>query len=170
MLADLRLAFRSLLRSPGYTAVVIATLALGIGTAAALHSYLESTLLHRYKFPEMDRLVRVESVYQGFSYPQQTWLPRYLAYKEQAKSFATIAGGLSDSLNLIVNGEPEGVNLSRVTANYFTVLGVAPMMGRTFIPNDEQPGSDNVAVLTYQLWRNRFGSDAGILNKEIQLN
>lgn len=170
MLADIRLALRSLARSPGYTAVVIVTLALGIGTAAALHSYLEGSLLHRYKFPQMDRLVRLEAIYQGSPYSQQTWLPRYLAYKERAKSFATIAGGVSDSLNLMVNGEPEGVNLSRVTANYFTVLGVAPMMGRTFVPNDEQPGSDNVALLTFQLWRNRFGADPAILGKEIRLN
>lgn len=170
MLADLRLALRALARSPGYSTVVIVTLALGIGTAAALHSYLEGTLLHRFKFPEMDRLVRLESIYQGNTYPSQTWLPRYLAYKERAKSFATIAGGVSDSLNLMVNGEPEGVTVSRVTANYFTVLGVAPMMGRTFVPNDEQPGSDNVALLTYQIWRNRFGQDPAIVGKEIRLN
>jgi len=69
MLSDFRLAFRSLARSPGYTAVVIATLALGIGTAAALHSYLEGTLLRRYNFPDMDRLVRLESIYQGNNYP-----------------------------------------------------------------------------------------------------
>ncbi len=170
MLADLRLALRSLMRSPGYTAVVIATLALGIGTAAALHSYLEGTLLHRFKFPDMDRLVRLEAVYQGFTYPQPVFLPRYLAYRQQAKSFSTMAGSVNDTLNLIVNGEPEGVSVSRVTANYFTVLGVAPAQGRTFVPPDEQPGSDNVAVLTHQLWRNRFGADPAILGKEIRLN
>ena len=170
MLADLRLALRSLMRSPGYTAVVIATLALGIGTAAALHSYLEGTLLHRFKFPDMDRLVRLEAVYQGFTYPQQVFLPRYLAYRQQAKSFSTMAGSVNDTLNLLVNGEPEGVSVSRVTANYFTVLGVAPAQGRTFVPPDEQPGSDNVAVLTHQLWRNRFGADPAIVGKEIRLN
>ena len=170
MFLDLRLALRSLARSPGYTAVVILTLALGIGTCAALHSYLEGTLLRRYNFPDMDRLVRLESIYQGNNYPSQTWLPRYLAYKERAKSFSTIAGGVNDSLNLVVNDEPEGVNLSRVTANYFTVLQVAPFMGRTFLPSDEQPGQDNVAVLTFAYWRNRFGSDPAILGKEIRLN
>jgi len=170
MLADLRLALRSLMRSPGYTAVVISILALGIGTCAALHSNLEGGLLYRYKFPQIDRLVRIESIYQGNSYPSQTWLPRYLAYKERARSISSIAGGSSDTLNLVVNGEPEGVVAARVTANYFTVLGVAPALGRTFLPNDEQPGSDSVAVLTHQLWRTRFGADPAVIGKEIRLN
>ncbi len=170
MLSELRLALRSLARSPGYTSVVVSVLALGIGACAALHSYLEGTLLRHYKFPEMDRLVRIEAIYQGNTFPQQVFLARYLAYQERAKSFSTMAGSIYDTLNLVVNGEPEGVNLSRVTANYFTVLGVAPMMGRTFVPMDEQPGSDNVVLLTYQFWRNRFGADAGIVGKEIRLN
>jgi putative ABC transport system permease protein len=170
MFADLKFALRSLLRSPGYTAVVIATLALGIGTGAALHSSLEGTLLRRFNFPDMDRLVRIEAIYQGNPYPSQAFLARYLAYRTQAKSLVTMAGGVSDALNLMFNGEPEGVQAARVTANYFTVLGVAPLMGRTFLPNDEQPGSDNVAVLSYQLWRNRFGADPDILGKEIRLN
>jgi predicted permease len=170
MLNDLRLAFRSLARSPGYTAIVITILSLGIGTCAALHSQLEGGLLYRYKFPQIDRLVRLESLYQGNSYPSQTWLPRYLAYKERAKSFSTMAGGMNDTLNLLINDEPEGVQTARVTANYFTVLGVGPALGRTFLPNDEEPGSDNVAVLSHQLWRNRFGADPAIIGREIRLN
>jgi putative ABC transport system permease protein len=169
-LADLRLAMRTLARAPGYAAVVIATLALGMGSAAALHSFLEDSLLRRFKFPQMDRLVRIEAMYQGNPYPNQAFLARYLAYRERAKGIATIAGGFSDSLNLVANGEPEGVTASRVTANYFMVLGVAPMLGRTFVPNDEQPGADNVVVLSFQLWRNRFGADPAIVGKEIQLN
>jgi predicted permease len=170
MLTELKPVLRSLARSPGYTAVVIATLALGIGTAAALHSNLEGSLLYRFKFPDIDRLVRLESLYQGVTFPQQAFLARYLAYKEQAKSFATFAGGVGDTLNLMVNGEPEGMSISRVTANYFTVLGVAPALGRTFVPADEQPGADNVVVLTHWLWRDRFGSDPAVLGREIRLN
>ncbi len=170
MLADLRLALRSLARAPGYTAVVILILALGIGTCAALHSYLESTLLRRFHFPQIDRLVRLESIYQGNTFPSQTWLPRYLAYREQAKSFSTMAGGVNDTLNLMFAGEPEGVSVSRVTANYFMVLGVGPFLGRTFGPADEVPGGENVAILTYALWKNRFGADPAIVGKEILLN
>ncbi|MFZ5497209.1 MAG: ABC transporter permease [Verrucomicrobiota bacterium] len=170
MLADLRLALRSLARSPGYTAVVIAILALGIGTCAALHSNLEGSMLRRYNFADMDRLVRLESIHQGNAYPSATFLTRYLAYRERAQSLVTIAGGIHDSLNLVVNGEPEGVNVSRVTANYFTVLGVPAAQGRTFVPADEQPGADNVAVITHRLWRNRFGADPAIIGKEIRLN
>jgi putative ABC transport system permease protein len=170
MLSDLRLALRSLARSPGYTAVVIAILALGIGTCAALHSNLENTMLRRYNFPDKDRLVRLEALFQGNAHPSWAFLPRFLAYRERAKSFVSIAGGVGDTLNLVVNGEPEGVSVSRVTANFFTVLGVGPAQGRTFVPADEQPGADNVAVITHRLWRNRFGGDPAILGKEIRLN
>lgn len=158
------------MRAPGYTVTVILTLALGVGTAAALHSSLKGSLLMRFDFVEIDRLVRVEAIFQGSRYPNQAFLARYLAYQERAKSLATLAGGTSDSLNLVVNGEPEGVTVARVTANYFTVLGVAPLMGRTFLPIDGQPGGENVAVLTFHFWRNRFGADPAIVGKEIRLN
>lgn len=131
MLADLRLAFRSLARSPGYTAVVTGTLALGMGAAAALHSNLSGSF-RTVRFPEMKRLVRIEGMNRDNTYPQAAFLGRYIAYQEQAKSFSSLAGGTFDSLNLVVNGEPEGVQVARVTANYFSVLGVAPAMGRTF--------------------------------------
>ncbi len=170
MLSDLRLAFRSLARAPGYTAVVIAILALGIGTCAALRSNLEGSLLRRSNFTAPDRLVRLEALYQGSPYPTWAHLARYLAYREQAKSIHSIAAAINDNLNLVVNGEPEGVNVSRVTANYFTVLGVPAAQGRTFIPADEQPGADNVAVIAHRLWRSRFGGDPAIIDKEIRLN
>jgi putative ABC transport system permease protein len=170
MLSELRVVCRSLARAPGYAVTVILTLALGVGTAAALHSSLKGSLLLRFNFAEIDRLVRVEAIFQGSRYPNQTFLARYLAYQARAKSLAAVAGGTSDSLNLVVNGEPEGVTVARVTANYFTVLGVAPLTGRTFLPIDGQPGGENVAVLTFQFWRSRFGSDPAIIGKEIHLN
>lgn len=170
MLADLRLALRSLMRSPGYTAVVISILALGIGTCAALHSNLEGSLLRRYTFADMDRLVRVEGLFQGNPYATWSFMARFLAYKERAKSISTIAGATNDALNLVVNGEPEGVSVARVTANYFIVLGVPAAQGRTFVPADEEPGADNVAVITHRFWRNRFGGAADIIGREVRLN
>ncbi len=170
MLSEFRVVCRSLARAPGYALTVIFTLALGVGTAAALHSSLKGSLLLRFNFADIDQLVRVEAIFQGSRYPNQSFLARYLAYQERARTLATLAGGTSDSLNLVVNGEPEGVTVARVTANYFTVLGVAPLMGRTFLPIDGQPGGENVALLTFNFWRNRFGSDPAILGKEIRLN
>lgn len=161
---------RSLARTPGYAITVILMLALGIGAAAALHSSLQGSLLLRFNFAEIDRLVRVEAIFQGARFPNQPFLARYLAYRERAKSFVAIAGGTADWLNLVVAGEPEGVVVGQVTANYFTLLGVAPLMGRTFVPNDEQPGSGNVAILTFAYWKSRFGSDPAIVGKEIRLN
>lgn len=169
MLADIRLAIRSLARSPGYTAVVTGTLALGMGAAAALHSNLSGAFVTS-KFPEMERLVRVESVSRDNTYPQAVFLSRYLAYKDQSKSFSSLAAGTFDTLNLVVSGEPEGVQVSRVTANYFTVLGIAPMLGRTFIPGEDETGRDGVVVLAFSLWRDRFGRDEHVVGKTILLN
>lgn len=169
MLADLRLALRSLMRSPGYAAVVIATLALGIGTCAALHSNLAGGF-QTVRYPEMERLVRIEGQHRDNTYPQPAFLGRYLAYRSQGKSFATMAGGTFDMLNLVVNGEPEGVQVSRVTANYFTVLGVAPALGRTFLPGEDETGRDNIVVLSHWLWRDRFGRDPAVIGKTVLLN
>ena len=101
-LADLRLALRSLLRSPGYTAVVISILALGIGTCAALHSNLEGSLLRRYTFAEVDRLVRVEGLSQGNPYATWSFMARFLAYKERAKSISTIAGATNEPVTRVL--------------------------------------------------------------------
>jgi len=170
MFSEFRVVCRSLARAPGYAVTVILTLALGIGTAAALHSTLKGSLLLRFDYAEIDRLVRVEAVYQGSPFPIQTFLARHLAYRERARSLSTFAGGTTDALNLVVNGEPEGVSVARVTANYFTVLGVAPFLGRTFGPNDGQPGSEHVAILTFAYWKSRFGADPAIVGREIRLN
>ncbi|HYC70305.1 MAG TPA: ADOP family duplicated permease [Opitutaceae bacterium] len=169
MWSDLTLAFRSLARSPGFTAAVVGTLALGMGAAAALHSNLAQSF-RPYRFPDMERLVRVEAVSRDNAYPQQTFLARYLAYRERAKAFASLAGGVNDTLNLVVNGEPDGLNVSRVTANYFTILGEAPLLGRTFLPGEDEVGRDAVAVLTHRLWRDRFGSDPNVVGQKILLN
>lgn len=169
MLTELKPVLRSLARSPGYTAVVVVTLALGIGTAAALHSNLAGAF-RTVRFPEMERLVRIEGLNRGNTYPQPAFLSRYLAYRERAKSFATLAGGSFDTLNLVVNGEPEGVQVSRVTANYFTVLGVAPALGRTFLPGEDEAGREGVVVLSHWLWRDRFGRDPAAVGKTVLLN
>jgi putative ABC transport system permease protein len=169
MFADLRLAVRSLVRSPGYTAVVTGTLALGMGAAAALHSNL-SGAFQTSRFPDMERLVRIEGVNKDNPYPQPVFLNRFLAYKEQSKSFSSLAASTFDTLNLVVAGEPEGVQVSRVSANYFSVLGIAPALGRAFLPGENEAGRDGVVILSFQLWRDRFGRDTNVVGKTILLN
>lgn len=166
---DFQLALRSLARSPGYTAVVIGTLALGMGAAAALHSNLSSSF-RPYRYPDLKSLVRLEAVSRDTTFPIQAFLLRYLAYREQAKSFSTFAGLTNDTLNLVVNGEPDGVGVNRVTANYFTVLGEPALHGRTFLPGEDEVGRDAVAVLTHRIWRDRFGSDPAAIGRTILLN
>ena len=169
MLIELKPVLRSLARSPGYTAVVVATLALGIGTAAALHSTMARSF-RPYDYPDMARLVRIEAVNRDNTYPSPVFFARYLAYRQQARSFSTFAGGIYDTLNLVVNGEPEGVTVTRVTPNFFTVLGAGPLLGRTFLPSEEQAGQDAVVVLTHRLWRDRFGADPTVVGTSVRLN
>lgn len=166
---ELKLALRSLARSPGYTAVVVGTLALGMGAAAALHSNLSRSFVS-YKFPEMDRLVRIENKNRDNPYPNPLFLGQILAYRDRVTSFSSFGGGTFDSLNLVVNGEPEGVNISRVSANFFSILGVPALLGRTFTAGEDEPGRDAVAVLTYWLWRDRFGRDPMVIGQKVLLN
>lgn len=169
MFSELKLAVRSLARSPGYSAVVIGTLALGMGAAAALHSNLAGGF-RPYKFPEMEQLVRIEAVRPDSTFPQPAFFSRFLSYRTRVESFSTLAGGTTDTLNLVVNGEPEGVQVMRVTANYFTVLGVGPQHGRTFLPGEDEAGRDGVVVLSHRLWRDRFGLDPAVVGRTILLN
>ncbi|MDB6166409.1 MAG: permease [Lacunisphaera sp.] len=170
MLPDLKFAVRSLVRSPGYFATVVTTLALGMGAAAALYSSVAGSLFPVMPYIEPERLVRVEGSNREQQQPQPVFLLRFMAYRESAKSFSSIAGATNDSLNLLLNDEPEGLNVVRVTPNYFSLLGVAPALGRTFGPNDGNAGSDNVVILTDWFWRNRLASDPNILGRELMLN
>lgn len=170
MFTDLKLAWRSLLRVPGYSAAVVGTLAVGIGAATALYSALAGTLFFKYDFHEPGRLVRIEAQGRDNPYPMPTFFVRHLAYRERARSVEALAGGVADVVNLVVDGEPEGVSVARVTANFFGVLSVTPILGRAFLPHEEQLGADGVAVLTYQIWRDRFGRDPGAVGKLVRLN
>lgn len=169
MWAELKLALRLLARAPGYTAAVVGALALGMGAATAFFSNLQWTS-DPYGVPEMERLVRIESSSRDSTYPLPLFLSRHVAYRERATSFTGLAGGIYDVLNLVVNGEPEGVAVARVTANYFNVLGLAPALGRTFRPGEDEAGRDGVVVLSHGLWRDRFGSAADVVGKTVLLN
>lgn len=169
MLLDLRLTLRSLARSPGYTTAIIATLGLGIGAAAAAYSSVAGSLWPIMPYSKPEELVRVEVSNRDQPQPQNVFLARYLAYRD-ATAFNGVAGSTYDTMNLLLNDEPEGLNVARVTANYFTLLGSAPALGRGFQPNEGQAGSDNVVILTDWFWRNRLAADPNVLSRELMLN
>ena len=167
---DLRFALSSLAKSPGFSAAVILTLALGIGSSTAIFSVADRVLFRALPYPAPEQLVVLGYNAQlaggsGFN-PGQ--LPIQLAaYRERAKSFSAFAALESASVNLVVRGEPLGVTLGRVTVEYFSTLGAIPLHGRAFVSGEDQLGADNVVVLSHRLWLERFGGDPAVLGSEV---
>ena len=167
---DLRYGLRMLGKSPGFTAVAVLTLALGIGANTAIFSVVNAVLLRPLPYRNPDRLVRVWETrpQQNFN---RTFVSEgeYLAWRE-ARSFENVALLDSLSFNLAGGGEPERVVAARVTADFFSMVGVAPLPGRVFSRDEEEPGRNEVALLSYGLWQRRFGKDPGVVGKTILLD
>ncbi len=174
-LSDIRYAARMWSRSPGFVAVAVATLALGIGANTTMFSIVNATLLRPLPFPNPDRLVVLwegkasnpdPNTFNIFS------LPNYRDLKARSRTLADIA--LFDSAgkgyNLTSGGEPEQVSGLRVTASFFRVLGVSPFLGRGFTDDEEQTGRDRVVVLSYGLWSRRYGADPTLVGRTIAMD
>ncbi len=167
---NLRTAFRSLTQSPGFTFVAVVTLALGIGLSTAAFSMANSLLLRTLPYPDGEHLVRIFR-----TTPQaQTWPlapANYLDIRDSCTSFAGMAGYCYDSAGLAEPGQPaRQITGITATAEFFNVLGVRPVLGRTFLPDEDQPGKGNIIILTHRMWAGRFGSDPAIINRTLRLN
>ncbi len=168
---DVRYAVRAMRRNPGFTAVAVATLALGIGANAAIFSVVRAVVLKPLPFTEPDRLFNVfqqrlqdETAQTGWSYQNFEQLRR------QNHVFTDMAGSQFHQLTLTGRGEPSVVNASVVTGDMFAVLGETPLAGRTLRPDDGRPGAAPVAVLSEKLWRRAFGGDPAIVGRSIDLD
>jgi putative ABC transport system permease protein len=166
LLQDLRLALRQLAKSPGFTAVAVLTLALGIGANTAIFSAVDAVLLRPLPYPQSDRLVdlsaqNTEPVRFAISYPD------LLDFRALTHDFTGVAGYSSQLYNLTGAGDPREVQAAFVTANLFDVLGVHPTIGHSFTPQQE---NDPVALVSYALWAQSFGRDPAILGKAIALD
>jgi putative ABC transport system permease protein len=172
LLRDIRYGVRSLLKRPGFTAIALIALALGIGANTAIFSLVNAVLLRPLPFAEPDRLVWVWGNIRNGGNRASVSPPDFLDYRQQNTTFEEFAASFSVPvpLNLTGNGEPERLTAAGVTGNYFQALGVQPALGRTFLLENEKPGNDQVAVLSYGLWQKRFGGDANILNKTVVLD
>jgi len=171
IIQDVRYGIRGLLKRPGFTAIALLTLALGIGANTAIFSVVNAVLLRPLPFRDPDRLVIVweDATFAGF--PLNTPAPaNFVDWKTQNQSFADMAASAESSFNLTGDGEPERVAAYSVNANFFPVLGAQPVLGRTFSAEEDRPGANKVAVLSYSLWQSRYGGDPRILNRDIQLN
>jgi hypothetical protein len=171
---DLRYAMCSLLRAPGFTAVAVLTLALGIGATAAIFSIVNAVLLRPLPgVEEPDRLAAVyTSDYSSGIYGASSW-PDYADYRESVAAFSELAAftGFTPEMNLGAGGGAERVGVVLASGNYFETLGAVAAVGRTLLPADDRPtGANAVAVLSHSLWLQRFGGDPDVVGSTIHLN
>ena len=166
---DVRYALRSLARRPGFTTVAVLTLALGIGATTALFGVVKTVLLTPLPYGEPDRVAVVWSAWRGFD---QTWLSydEYEAWDTEIPAIADVGIFFDGAITLGGDGEPERVRSARVGEDVFRILGVAPLIGRGFLPEEDVPNGPSVIVLGHSLWQRRFGGDAAIVGRDIQVN
>src|SRR5437879_1008134 len=169
--SDFRHALRMLLRNPGFTAVAVLTLALGIGANTAIFSVINSVLLRPLPYHDPGSLVMVWETNSQHPKPHNTVSPpNFLDWQSRNTVFSDMAYIADVRNNLTGNGDPEEVVVQAVSANFFSVLGVNPLLGTGFTPENGQPGHDNVVILSYGLWKDRFVGDPAIVGKSILLN
>jgi len=171
MLNDLRLALRSLTRTPGFTVIALFTLALCIGANSAIFSVVHAILLKPYPWPGSDRLVYSYNTYPLMGLDDGgVSIPDYLDRREGVDGFADAAMYYYEGFNLASGDHPERIGGLVATPSLFSTLGSAAALGRVFGEDDAQPGRDKVVVLSHALWRDRFGGDPAILGRSIRLN
>jgi putative ABC transport system permease protein len=168
LLRDLRFAARMLARDPGFTTVAILTLALVIGTNTAMFSVTSALLLRPFPYRQPQQLVSIDVKDDTTDYP--VTLMRYELLRDRARSFEGVAAWTNDNFNLSGIGQPVQVPIARVSPNFFSLLGVRPALGRTFIDNEGRPEGQPVVILSNSIWRSHFNSNPGIVGQKIALD
>ncbi len=170
-LQDLRFGARMLRKNPGFTAIAVVTLALGIGANTAIFSVVNSLLLTPPHFKQPDRLVMVWEDKPSTMWHQGPVSPaNYFQWQEHNTVFEQMAVMYDDHVNLTGESDPEQVAYQAVTPNLLAMLGTDPILGRTFSAQDGVPGNDDIVILSYGLWQRRFGGDRNVAGKKIQLD
>lgn len=170
-LQDFRFGLRALRRSPGSTAVAVVALGVAIGAAATLFAVVNGVLIRPLPFPEADRLVAIWHVHTA---DPDTWLRatagNFTDWRRLARSFDRVAAASNRSFTLTSFEEPDTPLMREVSHGYFETLGVEPLLGRTFRPEDDRPGAEPVLILSHELWQQRFGGDPGVLGSTTELD
>ncbi|MBI4661304.1 MAG: ABC transporter permease [Verrucomicrobia bacterium] len=169
-MSGLRLALRPLLKNPGFTAVAVLTLALGIGANTAIFGVLNTIMLHPLPYPDPDRLVRVfRASPQSQGWPHS--VANFLDYRELNTVFAHMAAFRSSRFSLAGPGEPaESLRGFAATCDVFPALGVQAALGRVFTAEEDQPGRDQVIVLNHSFWVRRFAGDTNIVGRTLRVD
>src|SRR5947209_351656 len=170
MFADVRQAFRMLKNSPGFTAVAIAALALGIGANTGIFSVINKVILEPLPYPEPDRLVKLGRKYPGGEGYSNS-IPKYMAWRNSSIfSAMTLYDQGGPGLNISNGDRPEQVKGIHISADYLKVFGATPLRGRYFSAAEDSPNGPKAAIISQQLWRTHFGSDPDVPGKNILLN
>jgi len=168
---DLRYSLRTLRKNPGFGAIVILILALGVGANTAIFSLVNAVLLRQLPFPEADRLVMVWEDMAFLGFPRNTPAPaNFVDWRKQNQVFEDMAAIRFRTLNLTGDGEPERLDARGVTASFFSIVRVRPLLGRPILDDDDRPEAGKVAVISYGLWQRRFGGEGNIVGKDIVLD
>jgi putative ABC transport system permease protein len=170
LLADLRFTLRNLARRPAFAAVAILTLALGIGANAAIFSVLDAVLLEPLPYSEPERLVQVHSAFPGLGF-EKFWVspPEYLDLDRWAESYSALGAYVVTTEN-VASDPPQRATTAYVTATLWDALGVTPLHGRTFTPEEDRPDTEQVAVLGHGIWQRAFGSDPAIVGERVEVD
>ena len=166
---DMRFGFRVLLKNPGFTAIAIVTLALGIGANTALFTVVNGVLLNPLPYQEPERLVALYAKTREFSQSSISY-PNFLDWQHENRSFTALAAFRADDLNLTGVGEPERLRTEMISATFFPILGVKPVVGRVFTDQEDQLGGTPVILISEGLWTRKFGGSPGVVGKAVNLN
>ena len=169
VLQDLRYAIRTLARSRGFTLIVLAALALGIGATTAIFTVVNSVLLKPLPFPNPAGLVAIREITPAGVVNPTVQTQNYLDWQSRSRSFERVAALQPIPLNLTGSGDAEQVNGVRVSADFFPLLGIQPTVGRWFTRAEDQPGAPVRVILSYGFWQRRFGADPGVVGKILTL-
>jgi putative ABC transport system permease protein len=168
---DLRFAFRQLLKSPGFTFVAVVTLALGIGANTAIFTVLNAVFLERLPYRDADRVAVIWETNTSRPGASNVAGPsNFVRWKERATAFESMAAYAETRANLTDNGNPEELIAQNVTAEYFSVIGALPFLGRAFTAEESADPNSSAVILSYELWQRRFGASEFIIGRSIQLN
>ncbi len=171
LIQDVRYGWRMLAKSPGFTAVAVITLALGIGANTAIFSVINAALFHALPYRESDRLVHLWETRPTHEFAKmEASRPNFLEWQESNHVFTGLAGYSPINLSLSRGAAAIGLAGMRVTANFFDVLGVQPSLGRTFRPGEDLPHGERVALLSYGLWQSEFGADPKVIGQAIDVS
>ena len=167
---DVRYGARILVKHKAFTTIAVITLALGIGANTAIFSVVNELLLRPLPYRDADRVVMLWEVTPEGRHQNTTSRGNFRRWREQSTSYQQIAAFTDQRMNLTGIGEPEELSVQLATPELFKVLGVDPLLGRTFLPEDAEPGKDDVVVLSYGLWQRRFGGQPNVVGQTITLN